>query len=98
MRAKTWPHSDVLLGRDPPTYQFKSAHGGEIVGFGRIDMRFAVDGNCSEKTTHDVIQTVQDYGVIEMVKKPSYASVRSHPVTGEAVQMDLYQLADEHAV
>ena len=90
-RDRVW-RAILELGRDPPTYRLEPAHGGEVVGFGKVDVRLAVDGDSSERTVHDVIQTAREYGLIEMVKEPPYASVRSHPVTGEASQMDLYRL------
>lgn len=93
-RDRVW-RAILELSADPPTYKLQQMYGGdEIVGFSKADVRVAVDGDSSERTVHDVVQTALEYGLLEMVKEPSHASVRKHPVTGEQSQLDIYRLTD----
>ena len=81
----------IELSQNPPTYQLTSGYGSdEIIGFSKADLRNAVGDDISNRTVHDVIQTAKQNGIIDMVKEPSHASIREHPDTGEASQMDIY--------
>lgn len=93
-RDRVW-RTILELGRTPPTYRIEQMYGGDKVsGFSKADVRIALDGDSSGRTVHDVIQTALEYGIIESVKEPSHASVKSHPATGEKVQMEIYGLVD----
>lgn len=91
LRDRIWG-AIIELSEDPPTYRLEAGCGGEAEGFSKADVRLAVEGEVSDRTVHDVIQTATEYGLLEMVKEPSYASVRERPVTGRRIQMDIYRL------
>jgi|APHM01.1.fsa_nt_gi hypothetical protein len=92
-RDRVWA-AVLELGRDPPTYTLAggSYHGEKVSGFSKADVRLALDDDSSSRTVHDVIQTAVEYGLVEMVKDPPHASVKSHPKTGARVQMNIYRL------
>jgi hypothetical protein len=39
-----------------------------VTGFTKADVRATVDGEASDRTVHDVIMTMVDYGLIETVE------------------------------
>jgi len=91
-RDRVWA-AIIELSEEPPTYRLENMYGGdEVEGFSKADVRLAVEGDISDRTVHDVIQTATEYGLLDMVKEPAHASVKEHPATGRRVQMDIYRL------
>lgn len=91
-RDRVWA-AIIELSEEPPTYRLENMYGGdEVEGFSKADVRLAVEGDISDRTVHDVIQTATEYGLLDMVKEPAHASVKEHPETGRKVQMDIYRL------
>jgi len=93
-RDQIW-RTVVELAADPPEYSLTHMYDehSPVEGFAKPDVRQRAPDDISERTVHDVIMTMVEYGLLEMVKEPSHASVREHPITGERVQMEIYAAA-----
>lgn len=66
-----------------------------VAGFTKADIQKRIDADVSKRTINDVVQTMAEHGLIEMVKKPPHASLMEHPITGERVQANVYRLTDD---
>jgi hypothetical protein len=96
-RDKVW-RTILELSEDSPTYRVNQFADGyeEIEGFAKSDVYQELDGEVSERTIHDVIMTMLDYEILEIIKEPHYASVyvdSSKNENGhEQKQKDIYNI------
>lgn len=92
-RDRVW--KTVLdMADETPTHKLTRGDG-EVEGFTKADILARLNGDISKRTVHDVVMTMLDYGLIEMVKEPSYASIAKHPITGRAAQADVYNFSSD---
>jgi len=82
------------MHRDLPT-QITETKYDNVAGFTKADVQKRIDGDVSKRTINDVVQTMAERGLIEMVKEPAYASLKEHPITGERVQANVYRIVDD---
>jgi len=94
-RDRVW-RAILELEADPPTYTLhyaKRPPSARVVGFSKADIELRTGDGVSKRTIHDTVMTAVEYGLLEMVKSPSYASVGKHPITGDRCQLDVYRLS-----
>jgi hypothetical protein len=93
-RDRVWKAA-IELDKNPPEYSVYSAGttgSKSVVGFTKADIQKSLDPTVGKRTIHDVIMTMYDYDLIDMVKEPSHASIGEHPITGDRAQADIYRL------
>ncbi len=92
-RDRVWK-TILELESEPPEYTLYRTGGSPdtIVGFTKADIQATVGDEISKRTIHDVVLTMVEYGLLKMVKEPSYASISPHPITGDRVQADVYRM------